>query len=213
MMALRSLCFLAVLSVPTLAHLKRSKKPESAKVDEVIKLFEQGRVWRGNPHDMEALSPQCQKAVKAAQAQMEAAPGSPCPQTPCVGRLEIVPKGQSAQHSESPMCVPKECQNSADIKTIVTSMNKLMKKVVSDKDEDMDSITMEIDCSSSGGPDKGHGGDKEITPDDDFIHDAQPLPAQRHPAAPRTTYERASAFTLAPMAAGVAACVINLIFL
>merc|ERR1719265_2221731 len=139
---------------------------------------------------MEGLSAECKKASEKHKEEMNPPPysGKPlCPTTPCVGRAELVPKGKPAIHAESEMCLPKECQNSADIKAITTNMNKAF-KAASDKVDKIDSLTIEIDCSANGGADKGSGGDKEITVDDDFVRDSDKQESVRmpdHPAAPR----------------------------
>eukprot|EP00746_Dinoflagellata_sp_MGD_P160439 gnl/MRDRNA2_/MRDRNA2_87193_c0_seq1.p1 gnl/MRDRNA2_/MRDRNA2_87193_c0~~gnl/MRDRNA2_/MRDRNA2_87193_c0_seq1.p1 ORF type:complete len:222 (-),score=41.64 gnl/MRDRNA2_/MRDRNA2_87193_c0_seq1:86-751(-) len=200
------LCFLAIFSVPSLAHLKL-RKPMGAGVAKAIKDFEAGKMGQLSPHDMENLSPECKKAAENHRQEMAdmkkntVRADSACPTTPCVGRLELIPKGESAIHRESPMCLPKECQNRADIKSISSSMNEVFRRA-SGSLEEVDGLTIEIDCSASGGPDQGSGGDKEITTHDDFVTDANPLPekaVQGHPAAARTTYDRSGAFTLPSM--------------
>merc|ERR1719161_1117306 len=107
---------------------------------------------------MENLSPQCKEAAENHRQEMAnrgrdyfPTGRHECPSEPCVGRLELIPKGESAQHAESPMCLPKECQNSADIKSITASMNKIFIEA-SGLVEEVDSVTIAIDCSAGGGP-------------------------------------------------------------
>lgn len=247
-MALRSLCIIALVLVPTLAHLilpevKQEKyildnsaqellrkmlpmrKPEkelqlkhrenpmamSANNDETIEGFKNGALQdMFKPDELAALSKECSQAAEAVQKEreMQPHPYKRCEHTPCVGRMEMTTKGGVTKHAEGPMCLPKECMNSADQKVISAQMQKTMSKLMKDA-----KITLELDCTAGGGADKGAGGDREITVDDDYVSDAQPLPSQGHPAARRTNYKsEVGPLTLTPLAA-VAVLLVNFFLL
>jgi len=213
MMALRSLFFVALLCVPTLATLRRKKPAQSATVSKAMDQFKDVLT---HPADemMAALSPQCQKGVKAEEERQKnpAEQNTRCEHTPCTARMHMAQKGGPEQSAEGPMCLPKECQNKADVKTITRHMNKVFKEEFADKHEEIDSMTVEIACPN--GVDTGAGGDGEISVGDDYVSDAQPLPAVGHPAAPRTKHTKAGApSALAPTVAVLVAVVANLISL
>lgn len=251
-MALRSLFIIALVLVPTLAHLiipevrqdildnsaqevlrkmlptrKREKelqKPEkqlqlkhkenpvamSANNDKTFEGFKNGALQdMFKPDELAALSKECSQAAEAVQKEREMTPPpripyKRCEHTPCVGRMEMTTKGGVTKHAEGPMCLPKECMNSADQKVISAQMQEKMSKLMKDA-----KITLELDCTAAGGADKGAGGDREITVEDDYLHDAQPLPSQGHPAARRTNYKsEVGRLSLTPLAA-VAVLLVN----
>lgn len=240
MLVFQSLYLAALLCVPTLGsfttRIKQSvlkRQPvEMAKATDMtademwqewnrVKVVDQIKhgmwqnVFKG---PMEGLSPQCQKAVDAEVEKHDgiSASNKECSHTACTGRIEAktrsMKKGHE-QHSEGPMCMPKECQNGADLKIITAHIQDTLEAVFGEKMK----VTFEIDCSASGGADKGAGGDGEITVDDDYIHDAQPLyesRAQQAVTIPPASPQRSStvSFSLARCGAIVVAVASSLFF-
>merc|ERR1719456_827973 len=98
---------------------------------------------------------------------------------------------------EGPACVPLECQNNKDAKILSTGMQSMMEAFVQnvvkgtraeEKLKDV-RVNVEIDCSMHGGPEKGAGGDRKITVDDDYVSDAQPLPRSARVPGTHRTYK------------------------
>merc|ERR1719158_2153149 len=111
------------------------------------------------------------------------------------------------------MCLPEECHNKKDLKLIVKKLKDVLNKVMAK--EGM-KVGLEIDCSASGGAEKGAGGDREITVDDDYITDAQPLPkhanvpTKRPPSKPGPKKYRSSVAALTPGSVAVFTMIVGL---
>merc|ERR1719235_992278 len=94
-----------------------------------------------------------------------------CGQTACTGRMELAKTSGSLKDrddikksAEGPMCLPDACKNERDLTIIVKAIRDVLNKVMAK--EGM-KVSLEIDCSASGGAEEGVGGDGKITVDED----------------------------------------------
>merc|ERR1719313_1077607 len=106
----------------------------AASVDEAMEQFKHGS-WHGvyDPEKMKGLSQQCKKGVEADEKRRKEQinPSTDCPRHPCVGRMDIKSKSRGkVQHAEGPVCLPKECQNAADVKVISVDFQEAMDEML-----------------------------------------------------------------------------------
>lgn len=163
-----------------------------------IKLFKDMQSGKQPPPPLTGLSKECKAKLEEEHKTRTGLFGQPqdCKATPCTFRMEFTPAPGKVETSEGPACFPKECQNAKDTKIFVQNFQDKMKNALDTvnascqkhyKDtpekcpvQEGYQIAVQMDCSASDGAAKSSGtsadGDRSISVDDDYIHDAQPLP-------------------------------------
>jgi len=165
-------------------------------------MFQEGEwksVW--NPY-MSGLTRKCKRTVQA-EAQKQEGMNAPkqskrfCDRPPCNGRVEGTHQTGTDKHVlvEGPMCLPKDCQNKADIEVIKTNMHGK----IQDAFQDSAKVTLEINCHQTGSY-EARAADKEKSSSESAPLDQikETLPAVDNAQMPVPQQESAAPLSCAP---------------